>query len=1147
MKSKNIRLAILSWVLLGGFFWTVTLHAQTSTQGAIIGTSLDVTGAAVPNAIVRIVNTATNATIELHSNDTGGFNAPLLEPGVYTVTVTAPGFEAYVVNQVIVQVGQATNIESKLTAGASSTTVAVTAEAPVINSSSPQFSSNINTKALENIPMNNRRWSALAMTTPGVVGDASGLGLISVRGISTILNNVMIDGADDNQAFFSEERGRTREAYSTSGAAVREFQVNAGVYPAEFGRSAGGVINSVTKSGTNQLHGQAYFSDRESNWNAMQAQTTLTKIVNGANVTTPYKPEDLRKIYGFTAGGALIKDKLFWIYTYDQHTHIFPMMGVPNNPSLFYQQPDVLGSVGDTACKSNGYLATTTAGVTSAHATLDQQICTLAARLSKSAQTTYGSQVTYSDAASVYSAGLSAINSDMGLIPRKGYQEINTPKVDWTINSKNSVSFLYHRLRWDSPGGVQSTPTGAYSFDSAGNDFVKLDYGVTKLISLITSNLSNELLYQYSRELDDETLQKITAYDTNNLVASTNGGVNGSGPNDPYVQLYTTAGMYIGAPYYSFRPAYPDERKWQVGDNLFYVHGRHTIKFGVDLVHNYDIENQKQYYEGKFTYSNNIANYFADLYSKGAGAGTCNSSLTSAATSATAVVTGSYPCYNSFLQDYGPSSFDLSTMDSGVFAQDNWKVNSRLTLQLGLRYDYEHVPEPFAATTVATGSYVPFNGLTNHPSDKTGYQPRFGFAYDVFGNSKTVVRGGYGIYVGRITNGNIGTLLSTTGSPLSQGASTVKPANGLASEPIFPYTFTSAMVGSAGSVKPSAYFFDSNLKTPKVQEFDLILQQELFKGNVLGISYLGGLGRHLPNFLDVNLNPSSLTNVSYTVVDNSANGSSPLSAGTVVTIPTYTAYGNTNLLGPAAANFTTITEYTSNINSSYNAMVVELQNRSIHNLQFDFNYTWAHSLDYSQNASTAGNTNNWYDPYQNPRINYGNSTWDIKNRAVAYVIYDLPNLHVNRKLRYLLNDWKVDDSIYIQTGMPFSMAVSGSPSNAIAGDLNGAGGATFLPQLGFNNHFQRRTEVDDMRVEKDIRYAERYRLELMAQVFNVANHQNVTSVTSTAFNAETQSNNVGNTLNYDYNGNVWGQVTKTNNSGFSFAPRQVEISAKLFF
>src|SRR6202789_1903830 len=106
------------------------------------------------------------------------------------------------------------------------------------------------------------------MTTPGVVSDSNGFGLVSVRGISTVLNNIEIDGADDNQAFFSEERGRTREAYSTSGSAVREFAVNTGVYSAEYGRAAGGVITSVTKSGTNQIHGQAYFYDRESKWAA---------------------------------------------------------------------------------------------------------------------------------------------------------------------------------------------------------------------------------------------------------------------------------------------------------------------------------------------------------------------------------------------------------------------------------------------------------------------------------------------------------------------------------------------------------------------------------------------------------------------------------------------------------------------------------------------------------------------------------------------------------------------------------------------------------------------------------------------------------------------------------------------------------------
>ena len=208
-----------------------------------------------------------------------------------------------------------------------------------MNYESANFSSNINLIELENVPINNRRWSALALSTPGVTVDTSGFGLISVRGISTILNNVEIDGADDNQAYFSEERGRTREAYSTSGSAVREFAVNTGVYPAEYGRAAGGVVNSVTKSGTNELHGEAYFFDRESNWAAYSAEATLTKLVNGANVTSPIKPEDLRKIYGFTAGGALIKNKLFWIYTYDQHTHVFPLVGVPASPLLSTRRP----------------------------------------------------------------------------------------------------------------------------------------------------------------------------------------------------------------------------------------------------------------------------------------------------------------------------------------------------------------------------------------------------------------------------------------------------------------------------------------------------------------------------------------------------------------------------------------------------------------------------------------------------------------------------------------------------------------------------------------------------------------------------------------------------------------------------------------
>src|SRR5271154_303285 len=333
--------------------------AQTSTQGSISGTVFDATGAIVSQASVTIHNDATNAEVHLTSDSSGGFKAPLLEPGTYTVTVDAQGLSEYRVTAVTVLVGQTTAVSPHLQTGEVSTAVSVTAGTPVMNLESREFSSNMNAKALQNIPINNRRWSALAELTPGVTSDTSGYGLVSVRGISTILNNVEIDGADDNQAYFSEERGRTREAYSTSGSAVREFQVNSGVYPAEFGRAAGGVINSVTKSGTNQFHGEAYFYDRESNWAAYQAQTTVTTLNPATNTyaTTPIKPEDLRKIYGFTLGGPIIKDKLFFIYTFDQHAHIFPMLGAPANPSQFYAQPDAVLPTNTPCNTSTGYLS----------------------------------------------------------------------------------------------------------------------------------------------------------------------------------------------------------------------------------------------------------------------------------------------------------------------------------------------------------------------------------------------------------------------------------------------------------------------------------------------------------------------------------------------------------------------------------------------------------------------------------------------------------------------------------------------------------------------------------------------------------------------------------------------------------------------
>jgi hypothetical protein len=191
-------------------------HGQSAVDGAIGGTVQDSSGLAIPKATVTIRNNATNAKQTVVTDDSGFFRAIHLQPSTYTVTVTAAGFEGFRSPEVIVQVGQLTDLSPKLPVGSTAQTVEVTSEAPALNTTSPELANVINQRTLQDLPVNNYRWSAYALLTPGVVADANGFGLLSFRGQSTLMNNVTVDGADDNQAYFSEERGRTRAGYSTA-------------------------------------------------------------------------------------------------------------------------------------------------------------------------------------------------------------------------------------------------------------------------------------------------------------------------------------------------------------------------------------------------------------------------------------------------------------------------------------------------------------------------------------------------------------------------------------------------------------------------------------------------------------------------------------------------------------------------------------------------------------------------------------------------------------------------------------------------------------------------------------------------------------------------------------------------------------------
>jgi hypothetical protein len=785
----------------------------------------------------------------------------------------------------------------------------------------------------------------------------------------------------------------------------------------------------------------------------------------------------------------------------------------------------------------------------------------------------------------------------MGAVPRTGSEVLNTPKLDWQINDKNHLSVLFHRLRWDSPGGVQTQATNDYGIDTFGNDFVKLDYGLTKLDSQLTTNISNELRYQFGRELNDESQQPLSTYsktylEGNNGVTAAGGGLS---PNVPEVSLDSpsTVGMYLGSPYYSYRKALPDEHKWQVGDTAAWIKGNHSLKFGVDMIHNYDLMNNTYEGNGVYTYSY-LGNYFADLLNEGKSTSVCNSvSTVSAPGSSTTDYVGSAPC-GTMVQGFGPSSWSINTMDYGFFAEDHWKLSPRVTLDVGLRYDYEALPAPYSTLTTASGTFTPYlassNGLcasytgpgtcptlaaqaniTNHPSNKTNFGPRIGLAVDPFGTGRTTLRMGYGMYFGRVTNGALLNNLLNTGSPLGQYVSaTVKPTTSGA--PIFPN-----LISTASGSTPTSYFFSQGFRSPEIHEFDVSVQQELSRGTIFQISYMGSMGRELPNALNINYNPNANTNttgspngvVQSFITVSDTTGLGPIASGTTFTVPTYTGFIDTA--------FGAVNELFSNVNSSYNALVGEIENKSLKMVQFDVNYTWSHALDYNQNESTTTLGNGWFDPYNidgyKKGANYGNSSFNVPNRFVAWALLNSPNVQTHGWLSQLANDWSMSPVFQAQNGLPYSASIgSGYPSySAYSSSWNGAGSNYWIPSIGRNTYMQRRTMVLDLRVEKQFTKTMQdkpYHLQLSGEFFNLANHTNVTGVSSTAYNLSSNSGvTKGCTSSQMVSGQAFDecstmtyvplsgtgvnatgfQAVTSANSNFAYSPRQIMLSLRLEF